>query len=319
MDYYADNAYLAPMAAHHLYSKGKNGWGLFYRLEDCILFFTVFSVFARRMEMRVAAFAIMFNHIHATVIDETQQRITLFQRQVGISTAHNFNKEYGRTGQVWHHSYGVAVKISLKRILGNIAYVANNCVAGNMNSHAIDNRWTLLAYYNNPHPFSDPIDKRTCSRRLTRAMKLVNIKKENDEYLDYRTQTRIFSGLNRKEREQMLDYIISSYNFLDYNALIELYGSFEKAIIAIDSNSGSEYKLKDDTGDHSCYQKMLAIMHSFCKSSKTFIGKLDKATTEALYNLFKIHGFKEENICKFLHLTRSSGLGCAITSKPRSS
>jgi hypothetical protein len=41
----------------------------------------------------------MFNHTHATTLDETRQRITLFQRQVGVSTAHTYNREYGREGR----------------------------------------------------------------------------------------------------------------------------------------------------------------------------------------------------------------------------
>ena len=64
--------------------------------------------------------------------------------------------------------------------------------------------------------------------------------------------------MNRKEKAQIIDYVISKYNFLDYDALINLYGSFEKAMIAVDSNAGAEYDLKDDTGDHSCYMKMIA-------------------------------------------------------------
>ena len=100
-----------------------NWWGIFYRIEDCIMYFTTFSVFARRMEMVFIAFSIMFNHTHATTLDETRQRITLFQRQVGVSTAHTYNREYGREGQLWHHSFGLSVKNGVKRILGNIAYV----------------------------------------------------------------------------------------------------------------------------------------------------------------------------------------------------
>ena len=102
--------------------KGKNWWGIFYRIEDCIMYFTTFSVFARRSEMVFIAFSIMFNHTHATTLNETKQRITLFQRQVGVSTAHTYNREYGREGQLWHHSYGSSLKIAIKRILSNVAY-----------------------------------------------------------------------------------------------------------------------------------------------------------------------------------------------------
>ena len=100
------------MIAHHLYMKGMNWWGIFYRIEDCIMYFTTFSVYARRSEMVFVAFSIMFNHTHATTLNETKQRITLFQRQVGVSTAHTYNTEYKRKGQLWHHSYGSSLKIA---------------------------------------------------------------------------------------------------------------------------------------------------------------------------------------------------------------
>ena len=283
--------------------KGMNWWGIFYRIEDCIMYFTTFSVFARRMEMVFIAFSIMFNHTHATTLDETRQRITLFQRQVGVSTAHTYNREYGREGQLWHHSFGFSVKNGVKRILGNIAYVCNNPVAGKMNRKAIDNRWTLRAYYNNPNPFSEPIIREKCSRKMERAMKLVDISYDNDEPLNYATQRRLFSGLNRKEKAQIIDYVISKYNFLDYDALINLYGSFEKAKIAVDSNAGAEYDLKDDTGDHSCYMKMIALTRQmFPNLWNVNVEMLSDEQKNQLATAFRtILMAKEENIRRFLH------------------
>ena len=292
------------MAVHHLYMKGRNWWGIFYRIEDCIMFFTTFSVFARRMEMVFVAFSIMFNHTHATAKDETKQRITLFQRQVGVSTAHTYNREYGRMGQLWHHSYGSSLKIATKRVLSNVAYVFNNCVAGKMNRRAIENRWTLLAYYNNNHPFSEPIIKEKCSRRLERAIKLVDCSYEDDVPLNYAIQRRLFAGLNKKEKAQIIDYLVSKYNFLDYEALIYLYGSFENAIIAIESNAGAEYDLDDDTSDHSCYIKMLKITRQmYPKPESLNVEKLSDEQIDYLAKVFKATILaKEENIRKFLHL-----------------
>lgn len=292
------------MNAHHLYMKGKNWWGIFYRIEDCIMYFTTFSVYARRMGIAFVAFSIMFNHTHATALNETKQRITLFQRQVGVSTAHAYNREYGREGQLWHHSYGFSIKTAVKRILSNIAYVFNNCVAGKMNRSAIENRWTLLAYYNNSNPFSEPIIREKCSRRMERALKLIDLSYDNDEPLNYALQRRIFSGLDKIEKLQATDYIVSKYNFLDYESLISLYGSFEKVMIAIDSNAGAEYDLEDDTGDHSCYMKMLSITRQlFPNLGKLNVEKLSDEQKNQLANAFKTNlVVKDANIRKFLHL-----------------
>lgn len=201
------------------------------------------------------------------------------------------------------HITGNMAEKGVKRILGNIAYVCNNPVAGKMNRKAIDNRWTLLAYYNNPNPFSEPIIREKCSRKMERAMKLVDISYDNDEPLNYATQRRLFSGLNRKEKAQIIDYVISKYNFLDYDALINLYGSFEKAMIAVDSNAGAEYDLKDDTGDHSCYMKMIALTRQmFPNLWNVNVEMLSDEQKNQLATAFRtILMAKEENIRRFLH------------------
>ena len=63
------------MKAKHVYMKGRNGWGLFYRIEDCLVFFTVYSVLVKEMGLCVLAFSIMFNHIHSLFKDITQSAL----------------------------------------------------------------------------------------------------------------------------------------------------------------------------------------------------------------------------------------------------
>ena len=46
------------MKATHVYSKGKYGWGIFYCLEDCLVFYTIFSVLVREMSLTVLAFCL---------------------------------------------------------------------------------------------------------------------------------------------------------------------------------------------------------------------------------------------------------------------
>ena len=292
------------MKGCHLYMKGVNGWGFFYRLEDAIVYYTLYSVYARELDLCVVSFSIMFNHTHCMVLDEPMSKITLFQRKLGVSTAHKYNREYGRKGQLWHHSYGYAFKVSPKKILGTIAYVANNPVAGKLNSRAFENRWTMLAYYNCDHPFSREIDKRKCSRSMLRAISLVNLKFKAGEYLDYHSIRRIFAKLSSKEKAQITDYIVSKYNFLDYEALIGLFGSFEKAVLAIDSMAGSEYDIEDDKGNHSCYRKMLLFLKN-AFPGKTRIN-VEKLTQEQILR-FKsmvsgLSANSDEQIRKFLHL-----------------
>ena len=62
----------------------------------------------------------------------------------------------------------------------------------------------------------------------------------------YAQLRRMFDGLNNKERLQLIDFIISKYNVIDYSCLEKYYGSISKAILAIDSNTGSEYDIEEE-------------------------------------------------------------------------
>ena len=48
-----------------------------------------------------------------------------------------------------------------------------------------------------------------------------------------------------------MDFIITTYKVVDYNETISLYGSYEKMLIAFDSNTGSDHDLKEEYSDNS--------------------------------------------------------------------
>lgn len=276
------------MRARHVYCKGFNGYGLFYSLGDYLLFFTLYSVLSREMGICTISFSMMFNHVHELLWGVHDHLSRLFQRRLEIIFALHFNKEHKRKGKVFRDSFGYADKWVQKKILGCIAYIFNNVVAGRMVSRAVENRWTLLAYYKNRSPFSEPIVIRKCSAAMKRAIQLVNTYYEANDYLDYPVQRRIYKGLSVKERRQITDYIISKYNFLDYSVLEELYGSFDSLLNAVDSNAGAEYDLNDEYGDHSCYGKMLSIAR------------------QSGYGIYEIEKMNENALAKFADLLLKS-------------
>ena len=110
----------------------------------------------------------------------------------------------------------------------------------------MDYRWNLMAYFASGHPFSDRIVLNKASQRLRQALRYVDKMREDDKPLDYRIQKMLFKGLNRKESKQLLDHIIAKYNFLDYSTILKYYGSFEKTLLAMDANTGSEHDLKEE-------------------------------------------------------------------------
>ena len=103
------------MEAVHVYMKGRNGWGLFYRIEDCLVYFTLYSVLSRKMGIKVIAFNIMFNHTHAMHDDYQHSRMQLFQRRLGVMFVKDYNEEYGREGNLLKKPFGFSVKSRKKK------------------------------------------------------------------------------------------------------------------------------------------------------------------------------------------------------------
>lgn len=295
------------MKAKHVYMKGRNGWGLFYRVEDCLVFFTVYSMLIREMGLCVLAFSIMFNHIHSLFKDIPESVLKKFQIRLATIFSREYNTEYDRTGPVFKRRFGRAGKHAMKKIIACIAYIFNNPVAGKLCRLAIQNRWTLLAYKDNPNPFSLKLVKRRSRHIVRDALKVVDIYYREGKYLGYATLKRIFSGLTPEEKQQVIDYIVYKYNFLNYDELEEIFGSFAKALDVVENIAGNEYDLEDDCGDHSVYNKL--IKHS------RVIGyegpNIDMLPPELITKISRMLYVKvnpsADQMRKFLHLPDPSG------------
>ena len=72
----------------------------------------------------------------------------------------------------------------------------------------------------------------------------------------------MFGRLSKEECNQLTDYIIAKYSIIDYQTAISFYGSYEKMITAIHSNTGSEYEIKErNTGKRDdVYSKITSIL-----------------------------------------------------------
>ena len=196
------------MIAKHVYMKGRNGWGIFYRIEDCLVYFTIYSVLVRQMNLCVLAFSIMFNHTHSLLKSIIDGRLSRFQHRLGSIFAHEYNAEYERTGPVFKSPYGESDKRGVKNIISAIAYNANNPVAGKMCKKAADNMWTLLAYYNNPNPFSKKLVKRESRHVMRDALKIVDLYYSKGKHLGYAVLRRIYARLDIEEKRQKITELI---------------------------------------------------------------------------------------------------------------
>ena len=121
--------------------------------------------------------------------------------------------------------------------------------------------------------------------------------------MDYRIQDLLFKGLNRKEKRQLTDYIISRYKFLDYSSLNTYYGTFENALFAMDANTGSEHDIKEDWEDFSEYRSMIEVCRQAGYNMESINFKLMKK--EELFGLVILLSSitkDKRKIFRFLHL-----------------
>ena len=67
----------------------------------------------------------------------------------------------------------------------------------------------------------------------------------SDSPLRYEFIDRVTEGLIQKEIRQLSDFIVTQYNCIQYNDLTAYFEDFEALLIAIHSNTGSEYQIKE--------------------------------------------------------------------------
>lgn len=288
----------------HIYMKGKDGQGIFYRTADCVFFITLLSTLVRKMPVQVLGFCLMFNHIHILARFRDGGGQVQFLSALIRSFAIAYNEEYKRTGPLFLHSYGQAPKQTAKKVRSCIAYINNNPVVGKQVAHAADYRWNLCAYRCSNHPYSRAIRLNSTRYPVRKAVAYIDYLYSTGQAVTYGAMRQMISGTTSDERRSLIDRILFQYNCLDYSSWDRLFGSYENALKAMEVNTGTEYDLMEDWEDYSVYRDMLQIARS---SVLTHRRGIDSLTGEEIaYLVFRfqreLHA-KEKQIRKFLHLT----------------
>lgn len=292
----------------HFYIKTLKG-GIFYKIEDMILYFTIYSCRLRELkDIKVIGFTLMFNHIHSLELSKYAKTLGTLHKLSERDFSREYNAEYGISGHLFDRPYGFAAKRIAKKVRECETYIANNPVAGKLCNEPCEYRWNLLAYYNNDNPYSKVINRHSISKAMRESINTVDIYSGRNKHLNYASQRRIFQGLNKEERLQITDYIISKYNFLDYDETIKLFGSYEKALTTFQANAGAEYELPDDNDDYSIYRKMSGIMKKLgysvdCKTISTLSDRDIRRISQVFFERLNAANFQ---ICKFLRLLSRS-------------
>lgn len=230
---------------NHCYQRTVDGMLLFYSVSDYLVFYTIISIISRKYGVKILAMCLMPDHIHTSTIAENKRQLTMFVHEYSRLFALLQNRLCKRSGHLFRTPFGSAPKYGPKKARTNLIYVWNNGVERQLCAKAEEYRWNFLAYAQNEHPFSEPILMRSASTHLKKAIAAVKAQYDSDNYLNYNLLKRISKHLNRKEINQLTDYIINLYNVIDYSAAIEFFDKYDDLLMAAHSNTGSEYDLNE--------------------------------------------------------------------------
>lgn len=233
-----------PGALQHTYKITNDAGILFYRLGDRLMMFTIQSVMARKHRIKVAGLCYMFTHIHETLFAVDKAQMDAFERDCISIYSLEHNQDTGRVGPLFQSPFGWAPKVSMKEQKSSSVYLLNNPPEKKLCQNAIEDRWNFLAYFNNPCPFSAKLVKHYASFYLREACSIVDHEFMAGRYLKASRIRAMFAKLkSREEREQLIDYIITKYMFIDFEATNHLFGSYENLVIATQSMTGAEFDI----------------------------------------------------------------------------
>ena len=296
----------SPGFVNHCYQNTVGGGLLFYSVSGYLVMFTIICVAARRYGVRVLKVCLMPDHVHGSYVAESLQELSGF---IGFYTsffAKEFNDVCGRRGQLFNRPYGSAPKYGDKKVRSNFIYVDNNPVERHLVEKAEDYRWNFLAYANTGNPFSQKVIRRKASSALKNAMSMVDVLHGKGRFLTFKVLHNWFGKLNAKEANQLVDYIITKYNVIDYEGSTCYFGSYGNELLALHSTSGNEYDIKEPfVGKRDdCYAKLSSIL-ARSKKYKT-VYEVMGLPEEKRWGIFShLYGRTEatrEQLKKFLHL-----------------
>ena len=246
--------------AIHIYQRSVNGDVIFYTLLDFLVFYSIFSVYVRKYDIKVLGLAIMYNHMHVLASASERSKVEPLISSSTSYFAKAYNLDSGMNGPIFHRPFGSAVKLGDKNIRTAAGYLYNNHTNKKLCDKAEEIRWNFLAFAHNSHPFSKPIIRKEASLALRNALKEIDANRKADRPLNYATLRRLYKPLGKEEKEQLTDYIITAYNAIDYEALESLYRSPEDMLYSFNANTFNEYDIDEDSeersGDDRVYNRL---------------------------------------------------------------
>ena len=228
----------------HIYQRTISGFNLFYSLTDFLVFYTIVSSQARKLKLCLLGMCLMIDHVHFLAFPDNLKQLSRFMSACTSLYVREFNTKTGRAGSLFEPRYGSAVKMDSKKIRSAIAYMFNNPVEKLLCRRAEEYRWNFLAYYNPPR-LQKSQWRRYMSRALRRSICVVDELYRNGSYLKYAILEKLYNGLNDSEQDVLTDYIITRYFPFAKDKVCGYFRSYDDMVMAINSNTGSEYEIAE--------------------------------------------------------------------------
>lgn len=291
---------------NHCYQRTVDCGVLFYSRSDHLVFFTLYCILARKYGIQVLALCQMPDHVHDAVVARRQQDLVRFKRELNARFAKMYNANCGTSGPVFDSPFGSAPKNGAKAARSTLIYIANNPPEKQLVEQAEQYRWSYLLYALSPHPFSEPIVIRRSSKALRTAIRMVKAQFKTGQPMNYTLLKNLNKGLSRAETEQLTDFIISTYNVIDYPAAIRFFDTYPDMIRSISADSGKEHDLnevflgKDDRP----YAQMTRVLMAECgyEDIHIFLSSSIERKQELFEILRKHTGALARQIGRYLHL-----------------
>ena len=122
-------------------------------------------------------------------------------------------------------------------------------------------------------------------------------------YLKYKDLNRIFCGLNDIETEQMIDYIIVKYMFIDFEAAINFYNNYDDMLRSFNATTGSERDIPEEfiAVPDTYYEDILFLLKKSGFDLQTVYNLTQERKGQIAKSLLINSKARDHQIKKFLH------------------
>ena len=256
------NRFFTRGVVNHIYQRPIEPSVIFYNISDHLVYFTIVCTMARKYNVRILKLCQMPDHIHSSWVADRKKDLFGLERDITSLFVREHNKVCHRKGPFFQSPFGSTPKYTEKKARSNLIYVDNNPVERKLCERAEQYRWNYIAYARSEHPFSEPYRKEEASRPMIRAVKTVKVWHAAGKHLSYGMLQRMFKSLGRKEKEQLVDIIITTYSVIDHEGAIRFFGDYGNMLLADHSTTGGEYDLKETFlgTDDRWYARMTSIV-----------------------------------------------------------